>query len=64
MSATAKAVLVVGRLLRNLILILTSGLFYVVAHFDNFICVAQSCDDYWLSTTISQCVAFTKLRRS
>jgi len=53
MSATAKAVLVVGRLLRNLILMLTSGLFYGVAHFDNFICVAPSCNDYWLSATIS-----------
>lgn len=64
MSATAKAVLVVGRLLRKLILILPGGLFYGVAHFDNFICIAPSCDHYWLSRTISQCVAFTKLWRS
>ena len=64
MSATAKAVLAASRLFRSLIVILTTGLFYGVARFDNVIGVAPSCNYYWLSTAISQCLAFTKLRRS
>jgi len=64
MSATAKAVLVAGRLFRNLILVLTGGGLYDIALFDDLICLVPSRYDYWLSTTISQSIAFTKLRRS